>query len=35
MLKIIDLTKTYVKAIDGVSFKIENGDIFGFIGPNE
>ena len=37
MLEIVNLTKTYKggkKAVDGISMKIEAGDIFGFIGPN-
>ena len=37
MLVINNLTKTYKggkKAVDGISMKIEAGDIFGFIGPN-
>jgi ABC-2 type transport system ATP-binding protein len=37
MLKIENLTKTYankVKAVDDISFEIEAGDIFGFIGHN-
>lgn len=37
MLEINNLTKTYKggkKAVDGISMKIEAGDIFGFIGPN-
>lgn len=37
MLTIENLTKTYankVKAVDNISFEIEAGDIFGFIGHN-
>lgn len=38
MIEINNLTKSYansgVKAVDGVSLKIEGGEIFGFLGPN-
>lgn len=38
MIEINNLTKRYanssVKAVDGVSMKIEGGEIFGFLGPN-
>ena len=38
MLSIRNVSKTYkkstVKAIDDVSIEIEDGDIYGFIGPN-
>ena len=37
MLEINNLAKTYKggkKAVDGISMKVETGDIFGFIGPN-
>lgn len=38
MLEINNLTKTYanssVKAVDGLSLKIDGGEIFGFLGPN-
>lgn len=38
MIEIIGVSKTYnrgtVKAVDGVSLTIRNGEIFGFLGPN-
>lgn len=36
MIKVRNLTKTYVrnKALDNVSFTLEEGDILGFLGPN-
>ena len=36
ILKISNLTKTYgaKKALDGVSFEVERGKIYGFIGEN-
>ena len=36
ILRINDLSKTYgsKKALDGVSFKVERGKIYGFIGEN-
>lgn len=37
MLEIINLTKTYpgnVRAVDGLSLTVEDGDLYGFIGQN-
>lgn len=38
MLEIINVSKTYkkskVKVIDSINLRIEDGDIYGFIGPN-
>ena len=36
MIEIKDLTKTFggFKAVDGLSLKVEPGEIFGFLGPN-
>ena len=36
MIEIRDLTKTYgaVTAVNGVTLKIENGEVFGLLGPN-
>ncbi len=37
MIKTQDLTKIYpggVRAVDGVSFEVEKGEMFGFLGPN-
>ena len=36
MIKVRNLTKSYVrnKALDDVSFTLEDGDILGFLGPN-
>ena len=36
MIEVFDFSKSYgcVKAVDGISLKIENGDIYGFIGHN-
>ncbi len=36
MIKVRNLTKTYVrnKALDNISFTLEEGDILGFLGPN-
>jgi len=37
MIKILNLSKSYVegkKAVDNVSFEVENGDIFAFVGLN-
>ena len=36
VIEVIDLKKYYgnTKAVDGVSFSIEKGEIFGFLGPN-
>jgi branched-chain amino acid transport system ATP-binding protein len=36
VLKVIDLKKSYgaIKAVDGVSFEVRPGEIFGVIGPN-
>ncbi|MCU1489241.1 MAG: transporter related protein, partial [Acidimicrobiaceae bacterium] len=37
-VQVVDLVKTYPKnpvpAVDGVSFAVERGEIFGFLGPN-
>jgi ABC-2 type transport system ATP-binding protein len=36
VIRVNDLTKSYgdVKAVDGVSFAVAQGEIFGFLGPN-
>ena len=36
LLKVTDLKKAYgaIKAVDGVSFEVMPGEIFGVIGPN-
>ena len=36
VLKVADLKKSYgaIKAVDGVSFEVMPGEIFGVIGPN-
>jgi len=36
MIKVENLTKTYAnfKALDGVSFEVQKGEIIGFLGPN-
>ena len=36
MIEIQDLTKTYgeERAVDGISFSVEQGEILGFLGPN-
>ncbi len=36
MLEVIDLVKHYgkIRAVDGVSFTVEAGEVFGFLGPN-
>ena len=37
MIEIKNVSKSYKKGkkvIDNISFKIKNGEIFGFIGPN-
>ncbi len=36
VLSVLDLQKSYgnIRAVDGVSFKIEAGEIFGLLGPN-
>ena len=36
MIQLINITKQYdqVKAVDGVSFSIKRGDIYGLLGPN-
>ncbi len=36
MLKIEHLSKSYgdIKAVDGISFEVRKGEIFGFLGPN-
>ncbi|MEE8353867.1 MAG: ATP-binding cassette domain-containing protein, partial [Dehalococcoidales bacterium] len=35
-IEVEDLTKTFgkLRAVDGVSFSVEKGEIFGFLGPN-
>ena len=36
MIEVRDLTKTYgnVRAVDGITFEIQQGEIFGLLGPN-
>jgi len=36
MIKIVDLVKTFGarRAVDGISFKVERGEVVGFLGPN-
>ena len=36
VIEVEDLTKTFgkLRAVDGVSFSVEKGEIFGFLGPN-
>ena len=36
MIEVTDLVKTYgeIRAVDGISFDVEAGKIFGFLGPN-
>jgi ABC-2 type transport system ATP-binding protein len=36
VIVIEDLSKHYgdVKAVDGISFEVQKGEIFGFLGPN-
>jgi len=36
IIDVIDLTKTFgdLTAVDGVSFSVGAGEIFGFLGPN-
>jgi len=36
VVEVKDLTKTYgdIKAVDGISFKVKKGEIFGLLGPN-
>ena len=36
MIEVRDLTKHYgdKKAVDGISFTVEDGEILGFLGPN-
>ena len=37
MINIENVTKTYgsgIRAVDGISLKVRNGEIFGFLGPN-
>lgn len=36
VIEIKNLTKHFgkVKAVDGISFAVEKGEIFGFLGPN-
>ncbi|HSB51312.1 MAG TPA: ATP-binding cassette domain-containing protein, partial [Dissulfurispiraceae bacterium] len=36
MIEVIDVRKSYgqVNAVDGVSFSIEKGEVFGLLGPN-
>ena len=36
LLKVNNVTKTFgkFKALNGVNFTVEEGEIFGFIGPN-
>lgn len=36
IVKVTDLNKSYgdFKAVDDISFQIEQGEIFGFLGPN-
>ena len=36
MIEVINLTKRYgdKKAVDNISFKAEDGEVLGFLGPN-
>lgn len=36
IIEVINLVKTYgdVRAVDGITFSVESGDVFGFLGPN-
>ncbi|MBP2134608.1 ABC-type multidrug transport system ATPase subunit, partial [Methanomicrobium sp. W14] len=36
MIETVDLTKEYngVKAVDNLNLKVDEGEIFGFLGPN-
>lgn len=36
LLKVVDLYKNFgnIKAVDGISFRVEKGEVFGLLGPN-